>query len=73
MSKPFKCDIKVRSEAKRRQILEDFPAGDNLIKDNARQCKSRWDVARQPGETLFAWGGLTEQAPQTWRTYGHGI
>jgi len=73
MSKPFKCDIKVRSEHKRQQILNDFPAGDNLIKDNQSQCKNRWDVARQPGETLFAWGGLTEQAPQTWRTYGHGI
>lgn len=73
MSKPFKCDIKVRSEEKRRQILNDFPEGDNLIKDSKAQCKSKWDVCRKPGEALFGWDGLTEQAPQTWRAYGHGI
>ncbi|EMC94098.1 hypothetical protein BAUCODRAFT_112836 [Baudoinia panamericana UAMH 10762] len=71
MTKPFKCDIKVRSEEKRRQILTEFPAGDNLVVDNEKQKKDRWTVVR-PQDKLFNWDGLTDQATDFNRVYPEG-
>lgn len=73
MSKPFKCDVKIRSEKKAAWIREAAPDGGNLIKDHVEDCKTRWDVARKPGEELFAWDGLTEQADHAYKTYGPGV
>ncbi|KAK4501592.1 hypothetical protein PRZ48_007401 [Zasmidium cellare] len=73
MSKPFKCDVKVRSEERRRYILDECPEGGNLIRETQAECKNRWDVCRKPGEELFAWDGLTEQASGEWKAYAHGV
>ncbi|KAK3677176.1 hypothetical protein LTR78_002714 [Recurvomyces mirabilis] len=73
MTKPFKCDIKCRSEEKRRYIMTEGHEDTNLIIDSEKQRKSKWDVKRQPGEDLFRWDGLTEQAPIVPRTYAEGI
>lgn len=73
MSKPFPCSIKVRSEHKRKIIMEEFPEGGNLVKPHPSLCKSKWDVSRKEGEELFAWDGLTDQAPKVPRTYGPGV
>jgi len=73
MSKPFKCDIQVRSEEKRRIIMETFPDGGELIRDNEEERKTRWDVARKEGEEVYEWEGLTTPAEPVWKTYGPGI
>jgi hypothetical protein len=73
MSKPFPCSIRVRSEEKRRIILTEFPEGSTLVKPTPEDCKTRWDVSRKPGEKLFAWDGLAEQAPKAPRSYGPGV
>ncbi|PPJ61376.1 hypothetical protein CBER1_09443 [Cercospora berteroae] len=62
MSKPFKCDVKVRSEEKRRWIEEFAPEGGQLIKDSEKERTSRWDVVRKPGQEHFNWDGLTDLA-----------
>lgn len=75
MSKPFKCSIRCRSEAKRRYIMTETPDNDPgyTVKDSEAQRKSRWDIVRKPGEDLFAWDGLTEQAPGHSRMYPAGV
>jgi hypothetical protein len=74
MSKPFPANIRVRSEAKRKYILEECPEGGNLILDHEKQRTSRWDVVRGPGEDLFRWEGLTDQADgHAGRVYGAGV
>ncbi|KAK0308869.1 hypothetical protein LTR01_004749 [Friedmanniomyces endolithicus] len=74
MPKPFKADIRVRSEEKRRQILNDCPDAGYTIMDNESERKTRWDVVRQPGEHLYRWDGLTEQAVlDPSRSYAVGI
>ncbi|KAF7186677.1 Cytochrome P450 monooxygenase [Pseudocercospora fuligena] len=73
MSKPFKCDIKVRSEAKRQYILNETPEGGNLIIDDEKQRTDKWQVVRPPGQDLFAWDGLTDQASGTWKNYPLGV
>lgn len=73
MSKPFKCDIKVRSEAKRQYILNECPDGANLIIDNEKQRTDKWQVVRPPGQDLFAWDGLTDQASGAWKKYPLGV
>jgi len=72
MSKPFPCSIKVRSEEKRRIIMTEFPEGGNLVKATPAERKTKWDVSRVPGEDLFQWDGLTDQAPKTSRLYPAG-
>lgn len=73
MPKPFKADIRVRSEAKRKYILEQCPEGGNLIRESEKERKSKWDVVRKPGEDLFSWEGLTDQASGLWREYQPGV
>ena len=43
------------------------------VKDKESQRKSKWDIVRRPGEDLFEWDGLTEQAPAHSRTYMAGV
>lgn len=73
MPKPFPASVRVRSEEKRRFILDECSDGGNLIKDTPEEAKTRWDVVRKPGAELFDWDGLAEQAPIDFKTYGPGI
>lgn len=62
MSAPFPCDIKVRSEEKRRRILSDPDARDAgyVIRETEEGKKDRWDIVRPEGEKEhYSWEGLT--------------
>ena len=67
--------VRVRSEEKRRYIMTETPNNDPgfTVKDNESQRKDKWDIIRKPGEELYAWDGLTEQAPAQSRTYMPGV
>ena len=62
MSAPFPCDIKVRSEEKRRRILSDPVAQEAgyTIKDDVTEKTDRWDIIRPENEKEhYSWEGLT--------------
>ena len=74
MPKPFKCDITVRSEEKKRWIEENAPPGGGLVKDSEKDRTSRWDVIRPKGEEHFNWEGLTDRAEgHAGKVYGPGV
>lgn len=58
MAKPFPLNITVRSEQKRRFILDGCPDGGFLVRDKGTETIDRWDVFRGDG-TPFNWQGLT--------------
>lgn len=62
MSAPFPCDIKVRSEEKRRRILQDPAAQDAgyTIREPEEGKKDKWDIVRPEDERQhYSWEGLT--------------
>ncbi|KAF2772703.1 putative P450 monooxygenase [Teratosphaeria nubilosa] len=73
MSKPFPCDVQVRSEAKRQYILNECPAGENLVKDSEAERVDRWTVVRKPGEQYYSWDDLAAQASPAHRVYGRSV
>lgn len=75
MLKPFPCDIKIRSEEKRRYILNGCADGGLLVKTELSEGpRSRWDINRKSNEP-FIWSGLTAPHPQSRqiRSYSPGI
>lgn len=67
MSKQFPCNIEVRSESRRRWILEHCPRTDDYIKSDEKDVKDRWDVVR--GGDLFEWEGLASRAENAAKLY----
>lgn len=81
MPKPFKCEIRVRSEEKKRWIEGNCPDGGGLVRDTEKERRNRWDVIRprprggeEEGEEHFNWEGLTDRASgHAGRVYGVGV
>lgn len=81
MPKPFKCEIRVRSEEKKRWIEGNCPDGGGLVRDTEKERRNRWDVVRprpsggeEEGEEHFNWEGLTDRASgHAGRVYGVGV
>lgn len=60
MLKPFPCDIKVRSEAKRRWIMSESEDAGYTVKASEAERTDRWDIVRPEGEEkIYTWEGLT--------------
>jgi len=62
MSAPFPCDVRVRSEEKRRRILADVGEADAgyTIRETSEGKRGRWDIVRPENEREhYSWEGLT--------------
>jgi hypothetical protein len=76
MSKPFSCDITVRSAEKRNYIMNECPDAGYVVKKNERGRETQWDVVRPEDEQVhYSWEGLTArfEKPAIMPTYPAGV
>jgi len=76
MSKPFACDITVRSEEKRRYIMDGCPDAGYVVKKSEDERKDQWDIVRPENEQVhYSWEGLTArfEKPDVMPTYPAGV
>lgn len=76
MSKPFNCEIKVRSEGKRKYIMDGCPDAGYVVKSNEAERENQWDIVRPENEPVhYSWEGLTTrfETPAVMPTYPPGV
>lgn len=76
MSKPFACDITVRSEEKRKYIMDGCPDAGYVVKKSEDERQDQWDIVRPDNEQVhYSWEGLTArfEKPDVMPTYPAGV